>query len=85
MEDYIDNSGPALLLDVEELDNEREYTTPIYSKEVMGFAFTCPRCEGKHTFYSALEEDWVCMDCRLIFSWELAQIFNDLRENDNEY
>lgn len=74
----------SFLFDLEELDEDREYSTLIFSTEVMGCAKTCPRCEGVHTFYSSLDNDWACLDCRLVFSWELAEVFNLLRENDKE-
>jgi len=76
-----EESGPVLVLDHEELDLDRQYDGPV-DFNPLGFSFRCPRCEGMKTAYSVLEEDWVCLDCRLIFSRELAEIFNQLRIND---
>lgn len=82
--EYTLEEPSTFLFDLEELDEDREYLLPIYSKGVMGYSKVCPRCEGVNTFFSMWEEDWVCLDCRLIFSWELSEVFNMLRENDKE-
>lgn len=37
---------------------------------------------GDYTGY--LDNDWVCLKCKLIFTSELAWIFNQLRDNDRE-
>jgi hypothetical protein len=77
------------LLDQEELDTDREYTGTLPGK-VIGYGMSCPRCESRETIFSVgdylshLFEDWVCLKCRLIFSPELAWVFNQLRSNDNE-
>jgi len=78
----VEDEGPVLVLDHEELDSDREYPGHIPDFNPLGFSFRCPRCEGMSTAFLMTVEDWVCLDCGLVFSRELAEIFNQLRSND---
>ena len=44
----------------------------------------CPRCGSSYTFFSGKYDGWVCHSCGLVFSTELALIFNDIRQNELE-
>jgi hypothetical protein len=87
-EDDLDDS-PPYYIDEEELTEdprqlpEGEYG-PKWKGIAFGFSFTCPRCGGKNTVWTAKEEDWSCFDCGLVFSIQLAWLFDPIRQNDKE-
>jgi len=80
--------SPTFLLDHEELGEDREYTGIMPRGNDTGLI--CPRCESSNCIFivgdytGELDNDWLCLKCKFIFTWELAQIFNQLRENDKE-
>ncbi len=87
--EYTLEESPGFLIDHEELSIDREFSGYL-SDSTIGHGLTCPRCESKKTSFSVgdytgqLDNDWVCHKCRLIFTKELAWLFNQLRENDKE-
>ena len=36
-----------------------------------GYTLTCPECLGNDTYYSCLEEGWLCLDCGTVFQAEV--------------
>ena len=70
----------------EKLELETDEDTAVLGKgyKAIGFTFTCPRCSKKNSFYSAKWSAWVCFECGLVFSSDLAYMMQDLVDNDKE-
>lgn len=48
-----------------------ETSTPFSPEhQPIGYAYHCPRCGSHRTIYSTLEENWICLDCKLVFQLE---------------
>lgn len=72
-------------IDVEELDNTYEADwVKGQGYQAVGYSLLCPRCLKHNSAWSALEDDWVCHECGLIFSRELSWIVFDMIHNDKE-
>jgi len=54
--------------------NNLEVAYDFHRHQPVGYTLPCPRCNSHRSYYSASLQDWVCMDCKLVFDVELATL-----------